>query len=123
LLVTIALVSVRPGFGQSYTISTVAGAGRDLPGLSANLSYLEGLAVDGGGNVVMTLSTYSVVVRLKLNGQLSLIAGNGTLGFCGDRGPATLAQLSGPTAVAVDARQCRPSGAPGSATVPKVSSA
>jgi uncharacterized protein (TIGR03437 family) len=93
----------RPGFGQSYTISTVAGTGWDLPGLSANLSYLEGLAVDGAGNVFMTLSTYSVVVRLDLKGQLSLVAGNGTSGFSGDGGPATLAQISSPTAVAVDA--------------------
>jgi hypothetical protein len=46
LLVTVVLVSVRPGFGQSYTISTVAGAGWDLPGFSANLSNLKGLAVD-----------------------------------------------------------------------------
>jgi len=94
---------LRPGFGQSYTISTVAGTGWDLPGLSANLANLEGVAVDSAGNVFMTLATYSVVVRLDLSGQLSLVAGNGTLGFSGDGGPATLAQLSGPTAVAVDA--------------------
>jgi hypothetical protein len=96
-------VLLRPGFGQSYTISTVAGTGWDLPGLSANLANLEGVAVDGAGNVFMTLSTYSVVLRLDLSGQLSLVAGNGTFGFSGDSGPATLAQLSGPTAVAVDA--------------------
>ncbi|HEV1286055.1 MAG TPA: SBBP repeat-containing protein [Bryobacteraceae bacterium] len=94
---------MRAGFGQSYTISTVAGTGWDLPGLSANLANLEGVAVDGAGNVFMSLATYSVVVRLDLSGQLSLVAGNGTLGFSGDGGRATLAQLSQPTAVAVDA--------------------
>lgn len=94
---------MRAGFGQSYTISTVAGTGWDLPGLSANLANLEGVAVDSAGNVFMTLATYSVVVRLDPSGQLSLVAGSGTLGFSGDGGPATLAQLSGPTAVAVDA--------------------
>jgi trimeric autotransporter adhesin len=101
--VAVALVLVRLGFGQSYTISTVAGTGWNLAGLSANLSNLEGVAVDGTGNVFLTLATYSVVVRLDLSGQLSLVAGNGTLGFSGDGGPAMLAQLSGPTAVAVDA--------------------
>ena len=99
----VALVLTRPGFGQNYTISTVAGTGWDLPGLSANLANLEGVAVDGAGNVFITLATYSVVLRLDTNGQLSLVAGNGTLGFSGDGGPATLAQLSGLTAVAVDA--------------------
>jgi uncharacterized protein (TIGR03437 family) len=96
-------VLVRSGFGQSYTISTVAGTGWDLPGLSANLSHLEGLAVDGAGNVFLSLTAYSVVLRLDTSGQLSLVAGNGITGFSGDGGPATLAQLSGPTAVAVDA--------------------
>jgi hypothetical protein len=96
------LVLVRPGFGQSYTISTAAGAGWDIPGLSANLSNLEGLAVDGAGNVFMALTTYSVVVRLDTKGQLSLVAGNGIAGFSGDGGSATLAELSGPTGVVVD---------------------
>ena len=103
LITGLALVLARSGFGQNYTISTVAGTGWDLPGLSANLSNLEGVAVDGAGNVFMTLATYSAVVRLDLSGQLSLVAGNGTSGFSGDGGPATLAQLSGPTAVVVDA--------------------
>jgi uncharacterized protein (TIGR03437 family) len=101
--VAVALALVHPGFGQSYTISTVAGAGWDIPGLSANLSNLEGLAVDSAGDVFMALTTYSVVVRLDTSGQLSLVAGNGIAGFSGDGGPATLAGLSGPTAVVVDA--------------------
>ena len=103
LVATLALVLARSGFAQTYTISTVAGTGWDLPGLSANLSNLEGVAVDGAGNVFLSLTAYSVVLRLDTSGQLSLVAGNGTLGFSGDGGPATLAQLSGPTAVAVDA--------------------
>ena len=94
---------MRISFGQNYTISTVAGTGWDMPGLSANLSNLEGLAVDGAGNVFMTLTNYSVVVRLDTSGQLSLVAGNGISGFSGDGGPATLAQISSPTAVAMDA--------------------
>lgn len=99
-----ALTLVGPTcFGQSYTISTFAGTGWDRPGLSANLANLEGVAVDSAGNVFLSLTQYSVVLRLDTSGRLSLIAGNGTLGFNGDGGPAALAQLSGPTAVAVDA--------------------
>src|SRR5580698_648859 len=100
---SLALIPSTPAFGQGYTISTVAGAGWNIPGLSANLSQMEGLATDGSGNVFLTLTTYSVVLRLDTSGQLSLVAGNGIAGFSGDGGPATLAQLSGPSAVAVDA--------------------
>src|SRR5580704_7336681 len=103
LISALAMLSMSVGFGQSYTISTAAGAGWDIPGLSANLSNLEGLAVDGAGNVFMALTTYSVVVRLDTKGQLSLVAGNGIAGFSGDGGAAALAELSGPIAVVVDA--------------------
>jgi sugar lactone lactonase YvrE len=89
--------------GQTYTIQTIAGGGWDIPGISANLSHLSGVAIDGAGNVFMALSGYSVVVRMDSGGQLSLVAGNGTQGYSGDDGPATLAQLGSPTAVAVDA--------------------
>jgi trimeric autotransporter adhesin len=98
----LAIVAVQTSFGQSYTISTIAGAGWDIPGLFANLSQMEGLATDGGGNVFIALTDYSVVLRLDTSGQLSLVAGTGIPGFGGDDGPATLAQLSGPTGVAVD---------------------
>jgi hypothetical protein len=98
----LAMALVHSGFGQAYTIITVAGGGWDLPGASANLSHLSGVAVDGAGSVFMALSAYSVVVRLDSNGQLSLAAGNGTPAFSGDDGPAALAQLTGPTAVAAD---------------------
>jgi uncharacterized protein (TIGR03437 family) len=88
--------------GQSYTIQTIAGTGWNIPGTLANLSSIQGVAVDGGGNVFLALSDYSAVVRLDSTGQLSLVAGNGTSGFSGDGGPATLAQLGSPTGVAVD---------------------
>jgi uncharacterized protein (TIGR03437 family) len=99
---SLALIPSTPAFGQGYTISTVAGAGWNIPGLSAKLSQLEGLAIDGAGNLFLTLTTYSVVLRLDTSGQLSLVAGNGIAGFSGDGGPAALAELSGPTGIAVD---------------------
>jgi uncharacterized protein (TIGR03437 family) len=102
LFVTFELALARSGCGQDYTIQTIAGGGWDIPGVSANLGSLQGVAVDRAGNLFMALSAYSVVVRMDTTGQLSLVAGNGTLGSGGDGGPATLAQLNYPTAIALD---------------------
>ena len=88
--------------GQTYTIQTVAGRGWDMPAISSNLSTVSGLAADVKGNVYMSLREYAAVVRIDAAGQLMLIAGNGTPGYGGDNGPATLAQLRAPTALAVD---------------------
>src|SRR5208337_3404973 len=41
-------------------------------------------------------------IRKVSNGVITTVAGNGTLGFSGDNGPATSAELSDPTGVAVD---------------------
>jgi trimeric autotransporter adhesin len=101
-VLTVALALAHTGFGQGYTISSIVGAGWDIPGLSASLSQMEGLATDGAGNVFLALTNYSVVLRLDTSGQLSLVAGNGIAGFSGDGGPAALAQLSGPTGIAMD---------------------
>ena len=101
LPVILALLA-HSAFGQAYTIQTIAGSGWDIPALVANLSSIQGVALDGAGNVFMALSGYSVVVKLDASGKLSLVAGNGTQGFSGDGGPATLAQLGSPTGVAVD---------------------
>lgn len=40
--------------------------------------------------------------RIESNGTLTVIAGNGTQGYTGDGGPATNAELSGPSAIAFD---------------------
>src|SRR6202011_5851197 len=42
------------------------------------------------------------VLRVGLDGILSLVAGNGQSGSGGDGGPATQAQLNGPTGFALD---------------------
>ncbi len=89
---------------QQYVISTVAG-GSPLPtpiaALSVPLSGIEGIATDSAGNVYFSAS--NCVFKLDKNGILTLVAGNSRAGYSGDGGPATSAQLSGPTAIAVDA--------------------
>jgi uncharacterized protein (TIGR03437 family) len=85
-------------------IATVAGngtngsSGDNGPATSAQLSA-GGLAVDSAGNLYIA-DRYSV--RKVSGGVITTVAGNGTLGFSGDNGPALSAELNGPTGVAVD---------------------
>ena len=87
---------------QSYTIQTVAGREWNMPATSASLSTVAGVATDSNGNVYMSLREHAVVVRLEPSGILTLVAGTGVPGYSGDNGPANLAELKSPTALAVD---------------------
>ena len=92
-------------FGQTYTINTFAGGGLpvNIPGTSASLRFPDSVAVDGAGNVFFADASAAIVLRLDAKtGILSLVAGNGTLGYGGDNGPATSAELYYPSGVAVD---------------------
>jgi trimeric autotransporter adhesin len=61
-----------------------------------------GLAVDRAGNLFIADQYHCVVRKLSPDGTNSIVAGTGTIGFSGDGGPATAAQLSLPTALVVD---------------------
>ncbi len=92
-------------WGQTYTISTIAGGALpvNIPGTSASLGYgvPRYIAADRAGNVFFV--DQNTVLRLDATtGVLTLVAGNGSVGFSGDNGPATSAQLNNPGGVAVD---------------------
>src|SRR5690348_18306763 len=102
LVLALAVAAVA----QNYTIQTFAGGilPEKIPAVSASLGEVSGLAIDAGGNILMALSDYNIVVRMEPNsGILTRVAGNGVKGFSGDNGPATEAELSGPAGIAVDA--------------------
>jgi uncharacterized protein (TIGR03437 family) len=90
-------------------ITTVAGngtpgvGGDNGPALSADLSYMHGIAADSAGNVYIAIADVGADVIdpgghqriLKVsNGVITTVAGNGTGGFSGDNGPATSAELN-----------------------------
>ena len=106
LLAVLTCLAACSAFGQNYTISTFAGSVLpilNIPGSQASLGSINAVAADSAGNVFIAEGTYPIVVRLDhITGTLTLLAGNGTSGFSGDNGPATSAQLSFPTGVAVD---------------------
>jgi hypothetical protein len=69
---------------------------------SAGLSQPLGVAADNSGAAFVVDRQNNRVFRIEGNGTLTVIAGNGIQGYMGDGGPATSAELSGPSAIAFD---------------------
>ncbi|HYW43818.1 MAG TPA: hypothetical protein VE959_13230 [Bryobacteraceae bacterium] len=89
-------------------IQTAAGtewvfAGDGKAASAAPLGYIETVVLDRSGNPIIADPDNEVVVRVNANGQISVLAGNGIMGFSGDNGPAIHASLNTPKGVAVDA--------------------
>jgi len=83
--------------GTTFTFPSVA-----LPALNAPLGILSAVATDTKGNVYLSDSDNNLVLRIGVDGNLTVVAGNGTGGYSGDGGPATSAALAGPRGIAVD---------------------
>jgi hypothetical protein len=62
----------------------------------------DSIAVDSLGNIYITLPTNCYVVKINKMGEAFLVSGNGTPGYSGDGGPASVAQLNNPTGIALD---------------------
>lgn len=91
------------------TVSTVAGigtageSGDGKPALQAQLNDPWDMAFDPQGGLVWVERLGQVIRRLDMKtGTLSTLAGTGQLGFSGDGGPATRAQLNQPHGLAFD---------------------
>jgi hypothetical protein len=95
--------------GTNGIITTVAGngtrgySGHGGPATNAELGLPQGVAVDASGNLFIA-DTYNMRIRkVGTDGIITTVAGNGTLGYSGDGGAATNAELEYPWGVAVDA--------------------
>ncbi|HXL18245.1 MAG TPA: choice-of-anchor D domain-containing protein, partial [Streptosporangiaceae bacterium] len=66
------------------------------------MSYPTGVAVDQGGDLFVA-DTYNGRIREVIGGTIYTVAGTGRLGFSGEGGPATAADLYFPYGVSVDA--------------------
>lgn len=90
------------------TISTVAGngtrsfSGDGGPAMSAALNSPVGIALDGVGNLYIADGGNSRIRKVSASAIITTVAGNGTLSFSGDGGPAIAAGLNVPTWIAVD---------------------
>jgi sugar lactone lactonase YvrE len=95
----------------SGIISTVAGEG--ICGFSgdgrlathAQMSHGYGITLDAAGNLYFADSGNARVRRVDaVTGIITTVAGNGTVGYGGDGGPATSGEFNLPCGVAVDAQ-------------------
>ena len=90
------------------TITTVAGNGTigyfgdGGPARNAQLNHPNGVAADRAGNLYIADSDNNSIREVTSAGIITTLAGNGTLGYSGDGGPAASAQLDLPNGVAVD---------------------
>ena len=98
---------IREIAADSQIVTTIAGgyvgdgmqarqASLDLQSQGAHISF------DRTGSLYIADGAGGRVRKVSPNGIITTVAGNGTLGYSGDGGPATSAQLSSPGAVGVD---------------------
>ena len=95
----------------SGIITTFAGngsfgySGDGGPATLAKISLAWGLAVDRVNNLLYISDLNNDVIRMVdlTTNIITTVAGNGIIGYTGDGGPATLAKISGPAGVGVDA--------------------
>ncbi|MBV8196395.1 MAG: serine/threonine protein kinase, partial [Candidatus Dormibacteraeota bacterium] len=99
--VTLAPTPVRAS-GLQGIISTAAGGMSGIvPALSSNIFPL-GLARDARGDVYVADMGDNIVRRVDASGNITTVAGDDSLGFSGDGGPAVAAQLQAPQGVDLD---------------------
>jgi hypothetical protein len=92
-------ISTFAGNGEIANVFNPRSIGLEGPATDARLSAPSGLAVDGNGNVYVSGSW--IVRRIDRHGVLHAFAGT-RLGFAGDGGPATQAQLGTMSQIAAD---------------------
>ena len=93
---------------SSGNIVTIAGngtegfAGDGGAATNAELDMPNGLAMDNAGNIYIADEYNNRIRKVDNIGIITTVAGNGNNGVSGDGAPATAANLSFPTGVAVD---------------------
>ena len=103
VVLTLALASAAQA--QTYTMKTFAGGAlpENVPGASASLGNVYGIAIDNLNNVFLSLGDYHIVVRVDANtGVVTRVAGTGTAGYNGDNIPAASAEFNGLADLAID---------------------
>ncbi len=91
-------------------INTVAGTGvfgyngDSIAATIAQLGSADGVAVDSLGDIYIADHLNHRIRKVNTSGIITTVAGNGTIGYSGDGGPASLAQVT-PVSIFIDKYQ------------------
>jgi sugar lactone lactonase YvrE len=96
ILVLIAVLGILTGFPAS------ALADKAVVATKTEISLVNGIAVDSGGNIFISRHDHNMINRIDKKGRMTRFAGSGSSGFSGDGGPATEALLKTPAGLAID---------------------
>ena len=110
LFIFIIVISsiVKKSQAQSNIISTVGGngimgySGDGGQATNAELFQPHGIAFDVTGNMYIADETNNLIRKINTLGIITTIAGTGAVGYSGDGGQATAAELKHPTQVVID---------------------
>ena len=105
LAVGLALATIASiGLVQIWAIQHHVAAPKIVPTIVAPHTFKapEGIAIGADGSVYVSDYSGQRVFRLQKNGSLSVVAGTGVFAEGGDGGPATKADLQGPTGMVFD---------------------
>jgi len=93
---------------RTEIIDTYAGSGQEGysgdggPAARAALNFPTDVAIGPDHSVYIADAHNHVIRRVRPDGTITTVAGNGTPGFSGDGGPPNRAQLNDPSGVFVD---------------------
>ena len=88
-------------------LTRIAGSGRagnsgdGGQATAGQLIFPDGVTVDAAGNIYVADRGANVIRKIS-GGSITTVAGTGAAGYTGDGGPASAAQLNGPTGLALD---------------------
>ena len=107
LLLAFALTLFAPRAFSQYIVTTVAGGGTGaiadgIPATAVDLGTPGAIVTDSAGNLYLTEFVDQKVLKIDSLGIIHTVAGNGSIGYSGNNGPATAASLNYPYGLAFD---------------------
>jgi sugar lactone lactonase YvrE len=97
------IITLIAGNGYKALSNNGGYIGNGGPAELAELNAPEGIAFDVAGNIYIADCNNNAIRKVsKSTGIITTVAGNGSKGFVGDGGPATDAELNGPSSLVID---------------------